>query len=84
MTMRLLNNLKTPIGDLLSQAGPDGILLQPAGQSPYALIPLDDDLTDYLVERNPKFIESCRQIQERMKEGQFHSHEEVKKLLAAE
>jgi hypothetical protein len=77
--------MKTPIGDILESASADGVLLEPEGQGGrYALVPLDDDLIDYLLERNSKLAEICKQIRERMQAGQFHTHEEVVKMLASE
>ena len=43
----------TPIGEILKAAGTDGIVLESEGQGRYAVIPLDDDLIDFLVERSP-------------------------------
>jgi hypothetical protein len=84
MTVRPVTDLNAPIGGFLDDAGAEGLVLEAEGRGRYAVIPLDDDLLDYLVERSPKFIETCRQIRERMRAGQFHSHEEVKKLLQPE
>ena len=84
MTVHHLRDPKAPIGDILKAAGSEGVVLQSEGQTYYAVIPLDDDLIDYLIERSPKFIETCRQIRERMRAGRFRTHEEVKKLLAGE
>jgi hypothetical protein len=81
MTVQLVNDLKTPIGEILKAAGSDGLLLEAEGQARYAVIPLDEDLIDYLIERSPKFIEVCRQIRVRMAAGRFHAHETVKALL---
>ena len=82
MTIQPLNDLTTPIGEILQAAGSDGVVLEAQDQGRYAVIPLDDDLIDYLIERDPRFIEACRQIRERMRAGHFRTHEEVKKLLA--
>ena len=82
MTVQHVSDLSTPIGDLLKTAGSKGIVLEADAGACYALIPLDESLLDYLIERSPKFIEDCRQIRERMQAGQFHTHEAVKKLLA--
>ena len=81
MTVQHLNDLKKPIGEILQMMGPEGALLESPAQTRYALIPLDDDLIDYLIERNPKFIVECSQIRENMRAGGFHSHDSVKKLL---
>ena len=82
MTIQPAADPKTPIGDILKSAGPEGLLLEFEDQSRYALIPLDDDLIDFLLERNPGFRGACQEIRARMDAGQFLSHEEVKKSLA--
>jgi hypothetical protein len=79
MTIRHVNNLKTPIGDLLKDAQADGLLVEGKDKKQYAMIPLDDDLIDYLLERNPTFIQECQKIRQRMRAGQFQGHEAVKK-----
>ena len=81
MTVQLVSDPKTPIGEILKAVGSDGLLLESEDQEHYAVIPLDNDLIDYLVERSPKFIEVCRQIRARMTAGRFHTHEAVKALL---
>jgi hypothetical protein len=48
----LSDHKKTPIGDILMAAGSEGILLKSEDERRYALIPLDDDLIDYLIERS--------------------------------
>jgi hypothetical protein len=83
MTVQQISDLKTPIGDVLRAAGAEGVLLESAQQC-YAVIPLDDDLIDYLIERNPRFVEECRKLRQKMEAGQFKTHEEVKRLLAGE
>ena len=82
MTLRHVKDLKTPIGDLLKGAAADGVLVDTKNQKQFAMIPLDDDLIDYLIERNPRFIKECKKIREKMKAGQFRTHEEVKRILA--
>jgi hypothetical protein len=47
----------------------------------YAVNPLDDDLLDYLLERNPALIKQCQRIRRQMKRRAFRSHDEVKRLL---
>ena len=84
MTIQQVNDLNTPFGDILQAVGTEGLLLTTTGPARYALLPLDEDLLDYLLERNPKLIEDCRQIRQQMDAGQFHSQDEVKKLLASE
>lgn len=81
MTVQSVSDLQMPIGQVLQPAGSDGILLQPPGQSPFALIPLNDEVLDFLVERNPRLIEECRQIRKRMSGGAAHTQDEVNALF---
>ncbi len=84
MTAHSVSDPMTPIGEILKAAGSEGILLESEEQGPYALIPLDDDLIDYLIERSPKFRADCREIRGRMDAGQFQAHDEVRRRLAGE
>ena len=79
--MQTVNDLQTPIGEILQRVGSDGILLQTQGNSPFALMPLDEELLDFLIERNPGFIDECRQIRQRMAAGHTHSQEEVNAMF---
>lgn len=81
MTVQSVSDLQMPIGQVLQLAGSDGILLQPQGQSPFALIPLNDDVLDFLLERNPRLIEECRRIRQRMSGGAAHTQGEVNALF---
>jgi hypothetical protein len=81
MTIQPGADPKTPIGDILKSAGPEGLVLEFEDEIRYALIPLDDDLIDFLLERNPNFRAVCNQIRARMDAGQFLSHEDVKRSL---
>jgi hypothetical protein len=75
---------KTPIGDILKSAGSEGVLLESHGQGRFALLPLDDDVIDLLIERSPRFREHCKQVRGRMDSGQFQAHEEVRRQLRGE
>ena len=75
---------KTPIGEILKAVGFEGIVLESEDQGSYALIPLDDDVLDLLIERSPKFRAQCREIRARMVAGQFKTHEEVRTQLLGE
>ncbi len=81
MIVQTVNDMKTPIGELLRLAGTSGILLQAHGEPPYALVPLDDELIDFLIERNPRFIDECRQIRQRMHKGASRTQQEVDALF---
>jgi hypothetical protein len=43
------------IGEILETVGWEGILLETDGQERFALLPLDDELIDFLIERSPTF-----------------------------
>jgi len=81
MTIQHVKDLKTPIGEVLEAAKSEAILLESEGQPRYAILPLDDELIDFLLERNPRFAEECRQIRDRIRAGEFRSHDDVKVLL---
>jgi hypothetical protein len=81
MSVHPVPDLKTPIGEILKAAGAEGIVLESEDQVRYAVIPLDDDVIDLLMERNPKFRAHCLEIRGRMDAGQFQTHEEVKRQL---
>ncbi len=82
MTVQPVNDPNTPIGEILRAAGSEGIVVESEDQVSYAVIPLDDDVLDLLIERNPKFRARCREIRGRMDAGNFRTHEEVKTELA--
>jgi hypothetical protein len=82
MTVQPVTDPKTPIGEILKAAGSDGIVLESQDQGQYAVLPLDDDVLDLLIERSPKLRARCREIRERMDAGQFQTHEQVKRQLS--
>lgn len=84
MTVQHVSDLQTPIGIILEAADAEGLLIESQGQSRYAVLPLDDDLLDYLLERNRHFIADCQQIREHMRAGASHTHAEVQQLLNGE
>ena len=84
MTVQPVSDPTTPIGEILEAAGTEGILLESVDRGPYALIPLDDDLIDYLVEWSPTFCADCREIRTRMDASQSQTHEDVRRRLAGE
>ena len=81
MNAQPISDLNTPIREILKAAGSEGIVLESQDQGSYAVISLDDDVLDLLIERSPKFRAHCREIRERMNAGQFQTHEEVKRRL---
>ncbi|HJT34909.1 MAG TPA: hypothetical protein VJ783_22975 [Pirellulales bacterium] len=81
MTVQSVSDLQMPIGQVLKLAGSEGVLLKPQGQLPFALIPLSDELIDFLLERNPRLIDDCREIRQRMASGATHTQEEVNAMF---
>jgi len=84
MTVQPVNDPKTPIGEILKAVGSEGILLESEDRGRFAVIPLDDDVIDFLIERNPKFIAHCREIRGRIDAGQFQTNEDVRRQLVGE
>ena len=84
MTVQPIPDMNTPIGQIIKAAGSEGIVLESEDQERYALLPLDDDVIDLLIERSPSFRVLCREIRERMDSGQFQTHEEVRRQLVGE
>jgi hypothetical protein len=84
MTVQPVSDPNMPIGEILKAAGSEGIVLESEERGRYALLPLDDDVIDLLIERNPDFRADCRAIRERMDSGQFQTHEDVRKRLDGE
>ena len=82
MTVQHVSDLETPIRKILEAADAEGLLIESQGRSRYAVLPLDDDLLDYLLERNPQFVADCQQIRERMRAGVSRTQAEVKQLLS--
>ena len=82
MTLQHLNDQNSSLTELLRQAGEGGVLLEAADSSRFALMPLDDDMLDYLIERSPRFAEECAAIRARMGAGQVRTHDEVRLLFA--
>jgi hypothetical protein len=79
MKLLRIRNLDRSIGDLISELGPGGGLIEAHGTTRYAVIPVDDELLDLLIERDPSFSNHCKVIRTSMNAGQFHTHEEVRK-----
>jgi hypothetical protein len=84
MSIQPVSYPKTPIDEILKSAGSEGVVLESEGQGRYALLPLDDDLIGFLIERSPKFRVDCLEIRHRMDSGRFTLHEEIKRQLVDE
>lgn len=84
MTLRPFKDMNKTVEELVKAAGSDGLLVGLADEPQYVVFPLDDDFLDYLIERNPRFIEECGRIRERMNAGEHKTHDEVKSMLGCE
>ena len=79
-----VRNPDMPIGEILKAAGTEGVLLESEGQGSFALIPLDDDLIDFPIERSSRFRADCHEIRGRMQAGESQTHEDVRRQLVEE
>ena len=62
---------------VLKQARSEPVVLQAEEEGDFAVLPLDDDVLDLLLERDPAFIEECRQIRERRRQGDYVTYEDA-------
>ena len=81
MTTKTVDNPDTPIGDLMKSAGKSGLLLQKNGQLKFALLPINDETLDFLLEHSPKLIAECQARRENAAEGDVVSLEALKSRL---
>lgn len=65
------------IEELIDQARAEPLIFETRGNENFVLLPVDDELLDFLLERSPRLIEKCRQIRERMDQGEYTTHEQV-------
>jgi hypothetical protein len=75
MTIQPIRDPNTPIGQIIRAAGSEGIVLEAEGQGRYALLPLDDDVIDLLIERSSTFRDHCHEIRERTDSCQFQTRQ---------
>ena len=78
MKIQKLVDADVSIQEVLDATGSDGTILEVLGKKSFVLIPMDDDVLDFLLERNPKLIQDCVQIRDRLRSGHIRSHDEVK------
>ena len=72
------------IGELIDQAREGPLVFETEGEGSFVLLPVDDELLDLLLERSPRLIEKCRQIRERMAQGEYWTHEQVREMFRKE
>ena len=77
MAIEKISPQNTEIASLLDRATREPLILRSEASGDFALLPVDDDVLDLLLERNPVFIEECREIQKRMEQGDYLTHEQV-------
>ena len=78
MTTKEIDNPRTTIGTLLRTAGKSGLLLRKKGKLKFALLPINDDTLDFLLEHSPKLIAECEERRKRAERGEVVSLEELK------
>jgi hypothetical protein len=81
MPLTRIEDLEVRLAEILPAVGSRGVLIAGDGSSQYALMPLDDDVLDLLLERDPAFAEHCQSIRAAMQAGQHQTHEAVRKLV---
>jgi hypothetical protein len=84
MPVERISQADTSVTALLSKAREEPLILQAEGTGDFAVLPLDDEVIDLLLERSPTLLEECSQIRERMKQGKYFTHEQMLKALDEE
>ena len=79
VSIQKVSSRDTSLRAVLKKARAEPLVLQAEEEGDFAVLPLDDEVLDLLLERNPVFIEECRQIRERMRQGDYVPYEEVLK-----
>jgi hypothetical protein len=77
MAIQKISLDNSEIVSLLNRARQEPLILRSENSGDFALLPVDDDVLDLLLERNPIFIQECREIQKRMEEGDYLTHEQA-------
>ena len=72
------------ISELIDQARDEPLILETEGAENFVLLPVDDELIDLLLKRSPRLIEKCREIRERMQQGEYRTHEQVMEMFRSE
>ncbi len=74
-------DMQISIGELLNKVPPEGTVIESRDHARFALLPWDEDVVEFLFARHSKHIAEFERIRERMRHGQFHTHEEVLKTF---
>src|SRR6266568_9632699 len=75
VSIQKVSSADTGIRTVLQKARTEPVILQTEEEGDFAVLPLDDEVLDLLLERNPTVIEECRQIRERMRQGDYVTYE---------
>jgi hypothetical protein len=81
MSIQKVNPADTSLRTVLRKARAEPVVLQTEEEGDFAVLPLDDEVLDLLLERNPTFIEECRQIRERMRRGNYVTFEDAVQMF---
>jgi len=71
MCIELIDQNNAEVTALLDKAANEPVILRTERSGEFALLPLDEEVIDLLLERNPQLIAECRAIGERMASGQY-------------
>lgn len=81
MSIQKVSPSDTSLRTVLQKARAEPVVLQAEEEGDFAVLPLDEEVLDLLLERNPAFIEECRQIRERMRQGDYVTYEEALQMF---
>jgi hypothetical protein len=84
VSIQKVSSTDTTLRTVLQKARSEPVVLQDEEEGDFAVLPLDDEVLDLLLERNPVFIEECRQIRERMRQGDYVTYEEALEMFRAD
>ncbi len=84
MAVQRLVHPDEALAALLGKAREEPLILETDESGDFAVLPLDDEVIDLLLERSRRLREECRGIRERMRQGTFLTHDEVLKALEQE
>ena len=77
MTVKRIDDLKTPIGKIIREAGKDAVLVKSGRKKEFMVLPVDDEVLDLLLERSPRLLRECAQARKEIREGKFRTLEQV-------
>jgi hypothetical protein len=84
MCVERVNPTDAGVTALLDKATTEPVILKTENSGDFALLPLDDDVIDLLLERNPRLIAECREIGDRMAQGKYLTHKQALEALGEE